>query len=62
MQSMGKVRHQFKKHRGGGGGGALSLSLTHICHINTSYYPIRMISRLSEKPCKAKGKKDAKSL
>lgn len=35
----------------------LRLSLTHICRINTSYYPIKMISRLPEKPCKVKGKK-----
>lgn len=38
-------------------GDPLRLSLTHICCSNTSYYPIKMISRLSEKPCKAKGKK-----
>lgn len=35
----------------------LRLSLTHIRCSNTSYYPIKMISTLSEQPCKAKGKK-----
>lgn len=35
----------------------LRLSLTHICCININYSPIKMISRLPEKPCKAKGKK-----